>query len=193
MQATAAIALAAGLVLVGCSKSDEDGEAPTSSTREVPADATQAASPDGKPTPDRTSARDATGGGARGILPPAKVLERGGESVKLVTRGDCEPKTNFKLFTGGPARRVKYTNALGTAEAVLACDEKGTAIRLDLHPEGAEDLRYRLFLVEAGLQVQAKQEGAWTKLCTGPRCASDKLASTDAETWTQGWKEAGGC
>lgn len=159
---------------------------------------------DGEAGGSDRSAREGQGGEGEDTrtLAAAEVLARATEDLELIEEDACEPEAEFDLFTGGPAKRVHYENQLGRATAVLACEGEERAnddrpvepLRIDFYPAGESDLRYRLYLVERGFDVQlADEDERWVKVCEASACSeTGALSEADAERWERGWEEAGG-
>lgn len=185
---------------VGCQKGHETDQASQDQVSEASADSEEAtgepAETSGEASDGEASEQDDRAGSSTDttgrVLPPAKVLDRARQDLEMVERGECKPENEFELYTGGRARRVRYENALGSAESVVACGPEKSANWIDFYPDGDDSLRYRLFLVERDLQVQINDGDKWGEACSASRCQEGQLPEDERKTWTDGWDEAGG-
>ena len=123
-----------------------------------------------------------------GMLTIHGVIDAMTAEAALVTEGECQPREDFELFTGGDARVRRFSVASGRVDAVLAC-ASGSLLWVTLYPDQDPSMRYRFFFVEAGVAADRQgEDGEWERICDNGSCSESVPGATRA-AWQSEWSD----
>ncbi|MBN1944031.1 MAG: PD40 domain-containing protein [Bradymonadales bacterium] len=116
-------------------------------------------------------------------LSPLEVISLVSEELEVVSSGACLPDRFFASYSGQSARRIEYRSGVGRVEALVSCQQQAM-VRLEIYPNGQEDLRYLVLFEEATVAVEhmATEPAGWRRQCDGSECAGG-LDRATAESW----------
>jgi hypothetical protein len=117
---------------------------------------------------------------------PLALVEAAKQGLRYVEQERCAPAEAFPTFVLGPSRWVHFDGGVGRVSAIVACSESNEVARIDIHPTTEPGRRYAVFYGEAGLAVEEKIAGRWSRRCDGGRC-DDDVDPTISKAWREGY------
>jgi hypothetical protein len=194
------VALSFGLLLIPACKQAERAEhdPPTATTAEATtaAELAQGSSPQTAPVVAPESAEPNSKSGSKPelappsspFLVPAEVLARATPALRYLEQDRCELPEAFPSFMLDPARRVHFANDWGRVSATVPCKADAEVDRLDIYPQAEPNRRYVVHFIEAGLSVEERRDGRWSRRCDGASCRD--VAAEQSDAWIAGYELA---
>lgn len=91
------------------------------------------------------------------------------------------------LFVGGQTQILTLRSSVSRIEAWMSC-EAPILVGVFIYPRDAEDLRYFVSYVEAGVAIDVRVEGVWARACNERTCKPGQLAEPDQAFWEAQWE-----
>lgn len=137
--------------------------------------------------------------GGRGVEPMMRLWPIRAELLKVpvdlafVDESPClsERDPAFgDLFVDGSTRIVRLRASNRRVEAWITCNASEFTSAIWVYPTTAKDIRYLISFTEAGISIEIREAGGWTRECDEARCRG-KLSDAERDFWSAQWTAVG--